>query len=142
MIRIELELAIERPAEAVFERLADIEHLPDWQASAAETHVDGPIEAGSRFTEVRRLLGREGRTELEVVVFEPPRRLTLHSLSGPVRVDVDHELEAQGEGTLLKVVAEAEPASFLRLAGPVVKRQAERELRRDFARLKELLERG
>jgi carbon monoxide dehydrogenase subunit G len=142
VIRIELALAIERPAEAVFERLADIEHLPDWQSSAVETHVHGPIEAGSRFTEVRRLLGREGRTELEVVVFEPPRRLTLHSLSGPVKVDVDHQLEAQGEGTLLKVVADAEPGSFLRLAEPVVKRQAEHELRRDFGRLKELLERG
>jgi carbon monoxide dehydrogenase subunit G len=141
-VRIELELAIQRPAEAVFERLADIEHLPEWQESAVETHVDGPIEAGSRFTEVRRLLGREGRTELEVTVFEPPRRLTLHSLSGPVRVDVDHQLEAQGEGTLLKVVAEGEPGSLLRLAEPVVRRQAEHELRRDFGRLKELLERG
>jgi carbon monoxide dehydrogenase subunit G len=140
VIRIELALPIARPAEDVFERLADIERLPEWQASAVETQVDGPIHVGSRFTETRRLLGHEGRTELEVAVFEPPTRLTLRSLSGPVRVNVDHKLSAQGDGTLLEVVAEAEPRSVLRLGKPLLERQARRELQNDFGRLKELLE--
>lgn len=142
MIRIELELEIERPAEEVFEYLADLERLPDWQSSAVETRVDGPIGVGTRFTETRRMLGREGRTELEVTVFEPARRLTLRSLSGPVKVNVDHRLEPRGDGTILSVVAEAEPGSLMKLAEPVLARQARRELRSDFERLKELLESG
>ena len=140
MIRIELALPIARPAKDVFEFLADIGRLPEWQSSAVETQVDGPIRAGTRFTETRRLFGREGQTELEVAVFEPPTRLCLRSLSGPVKIHVDHRLSAQDEGTLLEVVAEAEPGSFLRLGEPLLARQAKRELRHDFGRLKELLE--
>jgi carbon monoxide dehydrogenase subunit G len=98
--------------------------------------------SGTRFSETRRLFGREGHTELEVMAFEPPRRLTLRSVHGPVRVSVDHQLEAQGNGTVLHVLAEAESGPMLKLARPVLARQAERELRRDFKRLKELLESG
>lgn len=142
VIRVELSLEIERPAQEVFDHLVDVERLPEWQSSAVKSHVDGPMRVGARVHETRRLLGREAHTELEVAAFDPPRRLTLRTLSGPVKVDVDHELEAHGDGTLLRVVAEAEPGSILKFAKPVLARQAEHELRTDFERLKELLESG
>ena len=142
MIRVELELEIECPAQQVFDRLADVGRVPEWQSSAVGAHVEGPMGLGARIHETRRLLGREAHTELEVAVFDPPRRLTLHTLRGPVKVDVDHRLDSQGDGTLLHVVAEADPGPILRLAKPVLKRQAEHELRTDFERLKELLEGG
>ncbi len=138
MIRIELTLAIERPPEDVFELLSDIERLPEWQSSAIEAHTEGPLAEGSRVTEKRRLLGREVDSELEVV--EPPKRLTLRSLGGPVNFTVDHELVEEGGGTQLTFVAEAEPGAFLRLAERVLARKAEQEFRKDFERLKELLE--
>jgi uncharacterized protein YndB with AHSA1/START domain len=142
VIRVELELVIERPAQEVFDRLADVERVREWQASVVRAHVEGPMGVGSRIHETRRLLGREAHTELEVTAFEPPRRLTLRTLRGPVKVDVDHRLESQGNSTVLHVVAEADPGSILRLAKPVLKRQAEHELRTDFERLKQLLEGG
>ena len=142
MIRVELELEIERPAQEVFDRLVDVERLPEWQSSAVSSHVEGPMGLGARVHETRRLLGREAHSELEVAAFEPPRRLTLHTVQGPVKVDVDHLLESQGDGTLLSVVAEADPGTMLGLAKPLLRRQAERELRSDFERLKQLLEDG
>lgn len=140
MIHVELALEIRRPAQEVFDRLVDVDRLSEWQSSALSSHADGPIGVGARVHETRRLLGREAHTELEVRAFEPPRRFALRTLSGPVKVDVDHTLEPRGEGTLLHVVAEAEPGSILRFAKPVFARQAEHELRTDFGRLKELLE--
>jgi carbon monoxide dehydrogenase subunit G len=142
VIRVELELEIERPAREVFDRLVDIQRVPEWQSSAVRAHVEGPMSVGARIHETRRLLGREAHTELEVAAFEPPRRLTLRTLHGPVKVDIDHRLESQGNGTMLHVVAEADPGSILRLAKPVLRRQAEHELRTDFERLKQLLESG
>ncbi len=140
MIRIELTIAIERSPEDVFELLTDIGRLPEWQTSAIEAHSDGPLEQGSRVTEKRRLLGREVDSELEVIAYEPPRRLTLRSLGGPVNFTVDHELAANDGGTELTFVAEAQPHGALRLAGPVLARTAEQQFRQDFDRLKELLE--
>lgn len=142
MIRVELELEIERPAQEVFDRLVDVERLPEWQSSAVRSHLGGPMGVGARIHETRRLLGREAHSELEVAAFEPPRRLTLRTLRGPVKVDVDHRLESEGDGTVLHVVAEADPGSILRLAKPLLTRQAEHELRTDFERLKQLLESG
>jgi uncharacterized protein YndB with AHSA1/START domain len=142
MIRVELELEIERPAQEVFDRLVDVERLPEWQSSAVRSHAEGPMGVGARVHETRRLLGREAHTELEVAVFEPPRRLTLRTLHGPVKIDVDHRLEGQGDDTLLRVVAEADPGKMLGLAKPLLRRQAEHELRTDFERLKQLLESG
>jgi carbon monoxide dehydrogenase subunit G len=142
MIRAEVELEIERPAQQVFERLVDVERLPEWQSSAVRCHVEGPMGLGARVHETRRLLGREAQTELEVAAFDPPRRLTLHTVHGPVKVDVDHLLESRGNGTLLRVVAEADPGTMLGLAKPLLRRQAEHELRADFEHLKQLLESG
>jgi carbon monoxide dehydrogenase subunit G len=140
MIRIEFALAIDRSPEDVFEFLSDIGRLPEWQTSAIEAHSDGPLEQGSRVTEKRRLLGREVDSELEVIAYEPPTRLTLRSLGGPVNFTVDHELAAKGGGTQLTFVAEAQPRGALRLAEPVLARTAEQQFRQDFDRLKELLE--
>jgi carbon monoxide dehydrogenase subunit G len=142
VIRIELTVEIARPPEDVFELLSDIERLSEWQTSAVEAHTDGPLAEGSRITEKRRFLGREVDTELEVVAYEPPRRLTLRSLGGPVKFTVDHELVAQGDGTQLKFLAEAQLGGLLRLTEPVLARTAEQEFHRDFDRLKELLESG
>jgi uncharacterized protein YndB with AHSA1/START domain len=140
VIRIELTVEIARPPEDVFELLSDIDRLPEWQTSAVEAHTDGPLAAGSRVTEKRRLLGRELDTELEIVAYEPPRRLTLRSLGGPVNFTVDHVLAAEAGGTQLRFVAEAQPRGALRLAEPVLARTAEQQFRQDFDRLKGLLE--
>ncbi len=141
MLRIELTVEIARPPAEVFDYLSDVERLPDWQSSAVAAHADGALCKGARVSERRRLLGRELDTELEVTGYEPPRRLTLRSHGGPVRVTVDHVLAAGGGGTVLHVAAEAEPGGFMKLAEPLLARTAEQEFRSDFDRLKEILER-
>jgi uncharacterized protein YndB with AHSA1/START domain len=142
VIRVEVALEIERSPQEVFDYLTDVDRVPEWQASALESHADGPLGVGARIHETRRLLGRDAHTELEVSAFDPPKRLTLNTISGPVKVDIDHRLETHGDGTLLHVVAEADPGLMLGFARPVIERQAKREVRGDFDRLKELLERG
>jgi carbon monoxide dehydrogenase subunit G len=142
VIRIELTVEIARTPADVFALLSDVDRLPEWQTSAVEAHTDGPLAQGSRIAEKRRLLGREVDSELEVVAYEPPQRLILRSLGGPVKFTVDHELAAQGKGTRLTLVAEAEPGGLMRLTGPMIARTAEQQFRQDFDRLKELLESG
>jgi carbon monoxide dehydrogenase subunit G len=140
VVRIELTIDVARTAEEVFEHLIDLDRLPEWQASAVESHSDEPLSAGVRIFECRRVLGKEIHNELEVTAFDPPRRLTLKALKGPVRFTVDHRLAEADGGTRLEVVAEGKSGRFMKLAEPVLARHAEQELRDDFARLKELLE--
>jgi carbon monoxide dehydrogenase subunit G len=140
VVRIEVTIDVARPAEEVFERLVDLERVPEWQASAVESRADEPLAKGVRIFECRRALGREIHNELEVTQFDRPRRLTLKTLKGPVRFTVDHQLAQADGGTRLKVVAEGKAGGLMRLGEPMLARTAEAELRNDFARLKELLE--
>jgi uncharacterized protein YndB with AHSA1/START domain len=140
VVRIELTIDVARPAYEVFEHLTDLDRIPDWQASAVESRADEPLAEGVRIFECRRVLGKEIHNELEVTAFDPPRRLTLKALKGPVRFTVDHLLAETDGSTRLQVVAEGKAGRFMKLGEPVLARQAEHELRGDFARLKELLE--
>jgi hypothetical protein len=124
----------------VFDLLADLGRLPEWQTSVIESRSDGPLAEGARIHERRRLMGREAETELEVDAFAPGRRFAVSTLNGPVDLSIDHVLKEVDGHTMLHVTAEARPAGLLRLAGAAVASRARQEIRRDFARLKELLE--
>jgi carbon monoxide dehydrogenase subunit G len=140
VVRIELAIDVARPAEEVFRNLVDLERLPEWQSSAVESRADEPLAEGVHIFERRRVLGREIHNELEVTGFDPPRQLTLKALTGPIRFTVDHRLAAADGGTRLRVVAEGKAGGFMKLGQPMLTRAVEAELRKDFERLKELLE--
>ena len=139
-MRVELTIEVARPPDEVFAFLTDLEKLPEWQGSAIESRAEGPLREGARIHERRSLFGREAETELEVTAYEPGRRLTLRTIRGPVGLTIDHALEEHAGGTKLQVTAEGKQKGALRFAGRAVESRARKELRRDFDRLKELLE--
>ena len=131
-VRAELTIEIARTPEDVFSYLTDVSNLPAWQAGVkSATQRDGRIE------ESRSLLGREIETTLEIVEQEEPRLFTLRVQEGPVPFTVRHELEPVDGGTRLTVTAEGDVPGF---AAGLVARRAERQFRKDFDRLKEILE--
>ena len=140
MVRVELTVQIARPAADVFALLTDVERVPEWQASAVESHADEPLAEGVRIHERRHFLGHDGETELEVTAYEPPRRFSLRTLRGPVRLSIEHALAETDGRTSLHVTAEGKAHGLLRLAGPAVTARARQELHRDFERLKGILE--
>jgi carbon monoxide dehydrogenase subunit G len=131
-VRAELTIEIARTPEDVFAYLTDVSNLPSWQAGVKSATLHG-----DRIEESRSLLGRELHTELEIVEREEPRLFTLRALDSPVPFTVRHELEASGAGTRLTVTAEGDVPGF---ASGLLTRRAERQFRKDFARLKQILE--
>jgi carbon monoxide dehydrogenase subunit G len=133
-VRAELTIEIGRTPEEVFAYLTDVSHVPEWQAGvkSAELH-DGRID------ESRTLFGREVHTSLEIVEQEEPRLFTLRALNSPMPFSVRHELEPADAGgaTRLTVTAEGEVPGF---AAGLLARRAEKQFRKDFDRLKQILE--
>jgi carbon monoxide dehydrogenase subunit G len=131
-VRAELTIEIARTPEDVFSYLTDVSKLPDWQAGVkSATQRDGRIE------ESRSMFGRQLQTTFEIVDEEQPRLFTLRALDSPVQFTVRHELEPAGGGTRLTVTAEGEVPGF---AAGLLARRAEKQIRKDFQRLKEILE--
>jgi len=132
-LRAELTIEIARTPEEVFAYLSDVSNLPEWQSG-----VRAAEQIGDRIEETRSFLGRELHTTLAIIANAPPRVFTLKALDGPVKFTVTHELEPAESGTRLTVVAEGDVPGF---ASGVVAQQAKRQFSKDFARLKEILER-
>jgi carbon monoxide dehydrogenase subunit G len=131
-VRAELTIEIARTPEDVFSYLTDVSNLPAWQGGVkSATLRDGRVE------ESRSLLGRELQTKLEIVEQEEPRLFTLRALDSPVPFTVRHELEPVDTGTRLKVTADGDVPGF---AAGLLARRAEKQFRKDFERLKEILE--
>jgi carbon monoxide dehydrogenase subunit G len=131
-VRAELTIEIARTPEDVFAYLTDVSNLPAWQTGVrSATLRDGRVE------ETRSLLGRELRTSLEVVERDEPRLFTLRALDSPVPFTVRHELAPTNGGTRLTVTAEGDVPGF---AAGLLARRAERQFRKDFERLKQILE--
>ena len=131
-MRAELTIEIARPPEDVFAYLTEVSNLPAWQ-----TGVKSATENGGRIEESRSLLGKEVRTTLKVVEREEPRVFTLRALDSPVPFTVRHELEPAEGGTRLTVTAEGDVPG---LAAGLLARHAEKQFRKDFERLKRILE--
>jgi carbon monoxide dehydrogenase subunit G len=132
LVRAELSIEIARTPEDVYSYLTDVSNLPDWQAGVkSATLRDGRIE------ESRSLLGRALNTRLEVVEQEEPRLFTLRALDSPVPFTVRHEVEPADGGTRLTVTAEGDVPGF---AAGLLARRAEKQFRKDFERLKQILE--
>ena len=143
MVTVEHEVMVSRPRSEVFAYLANPRNLPEWQSSVLETRMEaeGPVAVGSRWTEVRRVLGRKMEAGVEVTEYEPDRRFSVRSVAGPVRFLVEHTLEEAEGGTRIHIVGQGEQSGFMaRLGDRLVARQAKQAFESDFDRLKQRLE--
>jgi len=135
-VRAELTVEIARPPEEVFDYLVDVSNLPSWQSGVRSARREG-----ERIHESRHLLGRELTTTLAIDEEERPRLFAIRALDSPVPFSVRHQLEPNGAGgTRLSVVGEGDAGMLPGFAAGIVARRAEKQLRKDFERLKRLLE--
>jgi uncharacterized membrane protein len=137
-MQFDLEVRIDRPLAEVFAYVTDVRNVPEWQESAESAEW---IEKGRRFRERRNFMGRTGEIELEVTALEPDRRFDVRAVKSPVQFEIHHSFEAADGGTLVRVDGAAKLSGALRFAAGMAKRQAESQFRKDFERLKALLER-
>ena len=142
MARTEHTVVVERPPDEVFAFLTDLSSVPEWQSGAVEVREpEGELGVGTKYVEVLKFLGRQFEATIEVTEYEPGRRFSIRTLSGPIPFQVQHTLEpSNGGGTELHVTLEGEPGGLFKIAEPLVMRNAQRQVANDFATLKRLVE--
>jgi uncharacterized protein YndB with AHSA1/START domain len=139
MINIERSIVIDKPVEQVFAYVTDGSKAPSWQGGLEA--VEGQASpVGSQYTEVRKFMGREMRSVLEVTAFEPNTKWAAKVLKGPVPYEVTLQLAPQDGGTRLTTRIEGEPTGFFKVAEGMVKGQLEKAIEEDMKRLKGILE--
>jgi uncharacterized protein YndB with AHSA1/START domain len=141
MIQHEVTIHLNRPVEQVFAFLMDTGKLSTWQSNLIkmEQLTEGPLRAGSRFREVRRLGRRESEIQGEITAFEPNRRFETKTITKP-QVTVSYSFEAENGGTRLKHKFVMLTSGLMRLLEPLIAGSIKKESESDFEALKRILE--
>src|SRR5690242_6849577 len=117
-------ITINRPRDAVFSYLADLENLPRWNYALKETRkVDpGPVRVGSTYHQVRTVPAY-GEESLEVVELELGRALTVEGTLNSLPTRLGYVLETNGERTVLTNSVALDVRGPLALVAPLATRQ-------------------
>ena len=141
MIKVEKSIVINKPVEEVFSFVTAAGNYTKWQAGVTDIIEGGPRNTvGSQFTEVRKFMGQEMRTTLELTEFVPNTKWVAKVVKGPVPYEVNMTFQAVEGGTKVITCVDGEPKGFFKLAEGMVAGQLEKSLAEDEQKLKEILE--
>ena len=142
-MKAESSIVINRPLAEVFAFVTNHDNTTKWQNGVDEVIPDGPPNVvGSKYTEVRKFMGQEMKSVMEITAFEQNAKWAAKVLKGPVPFVVTATFTADGDGTKMDTVVEGEPKGFFKIAGGMLESQLAKSLQEDSERLKKLLEGG
>jgi uncharacterized membrane protein len=138
-------IEINRRPEDVFAYLDDVERHGEWQEQIVDVEPQGdqPMGVGKRVRETRRVPGGNRSMTYEITEHDPPRQSSFRVLDGPIRAVGTVSVEPIGDGSRTKLTITIDFHGH-GIAGkvllPVAKTQARKQIPKDQARMKELLE--
>lgn len=133
---------IRRPVGEVFAFVTSLENETTWQPEIEAVHLDGPIEVGATFTEIRRSFGRRFEWLFEITAYERDRRICIRTLSGAMPYEGCRCFEPVAEGTLVIEEGELAVPWLIRPLDPIFSRLSRRPLTLAYGNLKRILEAG
>jgi uncharacterized protein YndB with AHSA1/START domain len=141
MIQHEVSIHLDKPVEQVFAFLMDTGKLATWQSNLikSEQLTEGPLRAGSRFREVRRINNKETEIEGEITSLEPNKRLETKTSTRPQAM-VSYSLDPDQGGTRLRYKFILITNGLMRLLEPVIASSIKKDTEADFETLKRMLE--
>ena len=145
MAPISESIEIDRRPEDVFAYLDDVERHGEWQEQIVDVQPQGeqPMGVGKRVRETRRVPGGDRSMTYEITEHDPPRQSSFRVLDGPVRAVGTVTIEPLDGGSRSRVTITIDFQGH-GLAGkvllPVARGQARKQIPRDQAKMKELLE--
>jgi uncharacterized membrane protein len=138
---------INKPANAVFTFLSDIESSPRWYSAVKSVTKlsPGPVNRGSLYSFSRELPGKKVDNRVEVTEFVDGKLLTLSSIEGPTPFKYRYELTPLGDKTQLRLEAEISGQGLtgpIALLAPLASSFFERGMHTNLVALKDLIEQG
>jgi len=142
MATFDVSTTIKRPVEEVFAVISNVENNPKWSSVALEAKQTSPgsIGVGTTARFVGKFLGRRIESESEVTEFEPNRKYSWQSKSGPFPLKASTTFEQIEGGTRVNTTTEGEPGGFFKLAEPLIVSMGKRQFQSDLDNLRDLME--
>jgi uncharacterized membrane protein len=138
-------IEINRRPEEVFAYLDDVKRHGEWQDQIVDVQPQGdqPMGVGKRVRETRRVPGGDRSMTYEITEHDPPRQSSFRVLDGPVRAVGTVTIVPLDDGSRSRVTITIDFQGH-GLGGkvllPLAKGQARKQIPKDQAKMKELLE--
>ncbi len=142
MATIHGEIVIGRPVAEVFDYVADQSNEPEYnpQMVLAEKITAGPVGKGTRFRSAVAVRGHPAVMLIECTEYDRPSLLASTTTMRQADISYTLRFEPAAGGTRMRWSGQVRPKGALRLLGPVIRWQGNRQERRIWASLKEHLE--
>ena len=141
-MRLETEVTINCPVDEVLAFITDISSFAKWSEKTVEAiqTSDGPLGVGNTCRIVTRAMGRTITHEFEVTDYQPGKRYSVQSTSGPFPMSLTYTVEQVSDSTRLHTVSQADLPGMLGLASNVMRGRVQQQFDTDHLNLKRLLE--
>lgn len=140
MVSLSGETFIDRPADVVFDFVADERNNYDPRVRDAQLITAGPIGVGTQFRSAGASLGRSVEMIIEITNYERPRRLGSTTHLSSMQIYSDLAFEPDGSGTRMRWSSTLEPRGLLKLLTPLLAAAGRRQVSIVWANLKRTLE--
>jgi uncharacterized membrane protein len=138
------QVRIERPTDEVAAYEFEPRNDPHWigGVKTVEVKTAAPFAKGSQVLRKGSFMGRPIQWLMEVVEFEPGRRVAMHALRSPFPMDVTYDLEPSDGATTATIRIQGEARGFYGMLGPLTPGMVKRSVMGDLRRLKKRVEDG
>ena len=144
MLKVEVDIYVERSPEEVFEFISNFENNPIWQNGMQECTFtsEPPLGVGSTYQQVAQFLGRRIESDFEVIEYEAGKMVKAATVESSFPITFQRWVEPQDGGTRVQAIITGDSSGFFRIAEPLMAWMTRRSINADYARLKEVLEEG
>ena len=135
-------MMIHRPVKQVFDFVSVPENDSQWQYGtlAAARLPDGISKLGSFFRSIGHLQGQRLQGVFEVIEYEPNRKYSFKSLSGPLRLQTAYTFEVASGSTKISISTQASADNSFPMDERLMESNMKSQLQENLALLKHLLE--
>jgi Polyketide cyclase / dehydrase and lipid transport len=143
VVDVTVEERIAAPRDEVARFAMDPANDARWILALDSVRVlgEGPVGVGTRVERVAGFLGRRIEYVNEIDAYDPPSRLSMHSVKAPFPMTVLYEFEDEGAAaTLARIRAGGDAKGFYKFGGPLLSRTVKGGIARDLRELNKLME--
>jgi uncharacterized protein YndB with AHSA1/START domain len=134
-------ITIGRPPATVFAYLANLENLPRWNYTLAQTRqlTPGPPGVGTRYLQTRTIPVHTEES-LEITEFVPDQKLTVTGTLNSLPAVLTYTLQRVDGGAILTNTVDLQPSGALKVLAPIATARIKSAVAANLAALRQLLE--
>jgi hypothetical protein len=136
------EIHLDVPCAEVAAYAGNPDNAPRWYQNidTAEWLSEPPLRTGSQVRFSARFLGRTLTYTYQFVDVVPGKKLVMRTSQGPFPMETTYTWDVDGAGTRMTLRNAGRPRGFSILAGVFMSPMMRRAMRKDLAKLKDILE--